>query len=131
MEDGLEARVEKLERENRNLKRGGLVALVLGGIAVLMGQTSLPKVSDEVRTRVLVVVDEAGNRRASLGTSKDETALVLFDDAGVRRAKVAASSDTPGLWFFDEAGRQRAILGTAKDGPILALADEAGKMRFS
>ena len=49
MADGLEMRIERLERQNRRLKAAVLVPLVLAGGVVLMGQASPPAVSELVR----------------------------------------------------------------------------------
>jgi hypothetical protein len=76
--DNLAVRIEQLERENRRLKRGALAALAVVGGLVLMGQATGPTVSDEVRTRKLVVVDEAGkeSRAGRIGQGRAPAAVV-------------------------------------------------------
>lgn len=74
--------MERLERQNRIMKRVMFLALaVVSGLA-LMGQAPVPKVSDELRTRKLVVVDEAGKELAVLAAPKDGPSLDLSDAAG-------------------------------------------------
>lgn len=128
--DGLEARVRKLERENRWMKLGGLLVLALAGGVALMGQTTGQEVSDEVRTRRLTVVDETEETRASLVVTEQGPVLALIE-AGEIRAFLSVLDDVPKLTLFDEAGKPRASLIATKDGPLLALGDETGNPRAS
>ncbi len=151
MADGLEARVMRLERENRAMKRGALLALVVVGGVMLMGQTQGPKVSEEIRARKLCVVDEAGKPRAVLSVTGDGPELVLLDEDENARAKFTSDKvsssldlcdkagftrisltsddpdeDGPRLVLLDERLRLRAFLHNGKDGPGLSLLDERG-----
>jgi hypothetical protein len=129
--DTLEDRVAKLERENRRWKRGAVLVLaVLSGL-VLMGQTPRPRVSDEVRTRSLVIVDQAGKERAALSAFKEGPRLSLWDEAGNERVALYANKDEGHLSLRDQVGNERASLQGGKDGAALFLQDEAGKEQVS
>ena len=70
-------RLERVERENRRLKRWGAVALIGIAAVVLTGQA---KASRVVQAEKFVVQDAEGKVRAELGTFPDgKMALVLFD----------------------------------------------------
>ncbi len=146
----LKARVEKLERENRRLKRGGLFILSVVGAVVLMGQATRLTVLDEIRTRKLVVLDEAGAERAALGMDKDGPKLAMVDAAGKKgvvlgtrkngagglvlfdargNSRAALAAEGPGLVLYDEAEKTRVSLVASADGPTLALFDKAGVLR--
>src|SRR5437867_3035779 len=101
----LVGRSDRLERQNRRVKRG-VTAIVLGVVAVLlMGQT-LPK-SPTIEAQKLVLKDKRGKIRAVLGEFSDDEPV--------------------GLLVFDANQRIRAKLGLQEDGsPTLALADDRG-----
>ncbi len=103
--DVLVRRIDRLERENRRLRRAA-TAIALGVAAVfLMGQT-VPK-GPVVETQKLVLKDKRGKIRAVLGEF---------------------SEDEPfGLLIFDGNQRIRTKLGLEEGGsPVLALADQRG-----
>jgi hypothetical protein len=129
--DTLESRVATLERENRRWKRGAVLALaVLGGL-VLMGQAPRSRVSDEVRTRALVIVDQAGTMRVGLTAASEGPALALFDRAGNARAALCVNKAGTGLTLHDQEGETRASLIVPPDGsPILQLSDKAGNLNL-
>jgi hypothetical protein len=127
MRDDLEARVKRLERENRRMRRGAILALVLAGGVVLMGQAQGPRVSDEVRTRRLSVVDETGQVRASIFMGTGVLAgpeLQLADETGQVRAALGVPKAGPVFSLIEESGR--VSISVLKDGPCLGLSDEAG-----
>ena len=75
-------RLDRLERENKRLKRWGVTALLVVGSVVLLGQaapSSWDRVGDVVRAR----------------------RLELFDEKGVVRIKLYATSDASGLAFWE------------------------------
>lgn len=132
MQDELEARVKKLERENRRVKVGALLALVLVGGVVCSGQTqtSEDKVLDTIKTRKLIVVDEAGKPRAALGITGGDPGLFLYSEAEEVKVALALSSSTgPGLHLFGQTQKGNAVLAATPMGPALGLYDDAGTIR--
>ncbi len=145
--DTLVDRVERLEQQNRRLKLGGVACLAVVGTVLLMGQAAAPKVSDEIRTRQLVVVDETGETRAVLRGTADASQFLLYA-SGVPQVVIQASLAGPGLNILrdgkgvvleaDEKGAaltfrdgavERARLSTVSPGPTLSLNDDEGKAR--
>ena len=100
----LEARVAALER---SLRRTRTVAL-LAPLAVLVVIGSLaaapPGIQDQVRTRQLAVVDDAGRVRVLLAQDPRDTQ---------RRSRGA------GLTLFDSTGTERGGFTTLDDGTVL------------
>jgi hypothetical protein len=129
--DTLESRVKALERENRGWRRVAVLSLAILGGVVLMGQAPRPEVSNEVRTRSLVIVDQTGQQRASLGVEPYGAMLFLCDEAGTLRASLGVDPNgLAALALGDEAGKLRASLGVVKNGHVtLLLSDEAGRAR--
>ena len=75
----IEARLQKLERVNRRMMRAGIGVLLLAGGAILLGQAAPDRITDEVRTRRLVVVDATGRVCADLGIGTVGPRLALRD----------------------------------------------------
>ena len=129
MPDHLETRVLKLERESRAMKRGALLVLVLAVGVACARHTPESQVSDQVTARVLNLVDDTGNLRASLTSSRDGGELTLYNGAGTARCGLGIYEGGPLLALTDDAGKIRVSLAVVEDGPALGLSDETGTMR--
>jgi len=120
-------RLEVLERENRRLKLMGIVALVLGGAAVLWGLVQMT--SKTVEARAFILRDSTGGKRAEIAVSAEGLGgLWLYDKTGKFRATFAVSpAGAPGIVFYDDAGRNRAEFALLADNsPGIALSEEGG-----
>ena len=95
----LEARLQRLERDNRRLKAGGVVALSAVLVVFLMGQTA--PVPDEIKAKRFTAVDEKGRTRAVLIGTLTGSSLSLRDDKGNERVSLFVSDGGP-LLIFDE-----------------------------
>jgi hypothetical protein len=109
----LEHRVLTLER---SLARARVAAITVGlGLVVLLAGafvSSQGQTVEEIRTRRLVIVDDAGTTRL----------LLAQDPANTQRSARAA-----GLFVFDDKGSERGGLSTMADGSVvLALDAPAG-----
>ncbi len=110
----LARRLDKVERENRRLKRSGVVALAVIAAIVLMGQAASKlappgKPGKVVGAEQFIVHDARGGVRATLGTLPGGTVrLVLYDrgNSGETRVILSAGPEgSPVLSFFDKAGK--------------------------
>ena len=97
MQEELEARLNRLERENQRMKRGALLLIVLAFGVACVGQTQGPRVSDEVRTRRLIVEDGSGNTVAELKDIQGGGWLALYDGTEKPRVQLSAILDSQGL----------------------------------
>jgi hypothetical protein len=106
--------LDRVERENRYLKRTGLAALAVIAAVVLTGhgtsKTAPPgKPGKIVGAEQFIVHDARGGVRAELGTLPDGTVrLVLYDrgNPGENRVVLSAGPEgAPALSFSDEAGK--------------------------
>ena len=78
MEEQLEFRIVRIERQNRWLKwLGGMGFIVLGSV-LLMEQM----VPEEIRARAFQVVDQDGTTRVTLSAIGKGAGLLINDDAG-------------------------------------------------
>lgn len=147
----MDARLARLERDNRRLRRGGAAALALAGAAILMGQAEGDKVWNNLEARRIALIGPGGNVRAELGTTKDgHVRFDFYNDADGRVASL--TTDGPFLGFYDNAGvrqvglavgegahaylsfkgkdgKERVLLTEDGTGPRLTLSDEAGAPR--
>lgn len=103
-------RLEKLERENRRMKRLGGAALVLAATLGVIYATR--PVSDTITARKFIVLDRQGRARITLSTPAYAGAVVDETDP-----------DDPTIWISDARGQDRAIL----TGGGLSFADEKEK----
>ena len=106
----LTRRMERLERETRRWRIGAALVALSSCLLLLVG-AGPAGVTEQVITRRLVVVDEAGQRRAELNVTNSVPALYLAGRDGVDRAWFEVAGDAPRLVFRDENKRQRLVLG--------------------
>jgi hypothetical protein len=121
----IQSRLEKLERENRRVKRIGALAALIGGSLLLMGQA---KTSRTVEAESFVLKDPQGGLRATLDMWHGSPMFRLYDTSGVARAWLwLAGNGEPGLTFYDAAGNPMVTLAATKDGASLWLNQGAPK----
>jgi hypothetical protein len=115
--DVLTERVERLERENRNFKRIGAVAVV-GATLALIGGAQRKATTPTIEAEQFVLLSKAGEMRATLVmTPEDTPTLAFFDKQGKNRARLQQAADgSMGLSFFDKAGRTQIGMGVETDG---------------
>jgi hypothetical protein len=137
----LASRVDRLEKQNRLLKQGGLAVLLLGACLMVMGQarpgTALGASSYTLR-------DSSGKKRAELlldsesPGAKPTPTLRFFDDKGNQtlflsstRLELAGQSDLGTNIILDDAkGVARADLGLADEQSFVLLNDDKGAPRI-
>jgi hypothetical protein len=121
------ARIEKLERQNRNLKRGALACLIVfasfGVIGQLMGQTTTQR-----KKTATPKAATPPPPPAPLVLPKDIEAesFTLKDANGKVRAELSMSGEGPSFKLRDQAGTALvtlSVLDTATGGPLLLLSD--------
>ncbi len=137
----LEARLAKLERQNRRLKRLGLLFLLIAGAGFLLAQAPRKPPSaapgaatpaaayDTLVVHRLELRDKAGKLRGVWSGSDEAPGLALYDPAGETRALLSLSVHGPSFSLWDAAGKPRAELTVTTRGPDLLLSDAAGKTR--
>ncbi|MFQ5691936.1 MAG: hypothetical protein ACE5IM_02680 [Nitrospinota bacterium] len=132
-EDAVGGRLDRLERESRRWRALGIAAVAVLGLVALLGAKGT-RVADEVRARRFVVVDREGRVRAALAVVVKEDVekglgLALYDADGNRRASLGVSRDGANVLLKDAGGRTRIALAVGRNGPVLALYDANFKTR--
>ena len=93
------------------------------------GQRSTPGTAGVIRTRQIIVEDDAGQARALLATHKDEARLALYDQEGHVRATLVVQEHGPRLTLWDDHGRATLSAGVTAGGPRLVMEDATGETR--
>lgn len=131
---GLARRLDRVERENRRLKRAGIAALAVIGAVVLMGQVTGGRVAKVVDAEKFILRDWEGRKRAELMTISSGAYLGLDGPDGKTRVTIAVL-DEPILTLYGEgegAGAIRVLLGVNDvDSPYLKLVGKDGKVVWS
>jgi len=118
-------RLQKVEKQNRTLKRFGLAFLLLIGATVTMGQARPARTLEAER---FVLKDPQGHMRAALTVLGNAPLFNLYDNAGAVRAELGVGANgVPMLALFDAAGNQTVSVANGEDGPSLGLTEGSGQ----
>jgi hypothetical protein len=126
--DDLTQRLDRLERENRWLKRMGTGVLVGATAVALMGQRGAAPVVEA--QRFLINDPASGKARAALSLLQDgSVGLSLISADGKSLSLSADAGGNMGLSLVDSNRTLRAALSAGADGsPTLILHDRSGKV---
>jgi hypothetical protein len=103
------ARLERVEEENRRLKRGVVVLLVLAGAALLMGQRPPNRT---IEAEKFLLKDANGRVRARLDMEQaDRPTLALLDARGFPLVSLGAG-ETPSMTLWKNGGGQQVQIGS-------------------
>jgi len=118
----LEARLAKLERQNRRWKHLGLLFLLIAGSGFLLAQaprkppSAAPGPATSAATYDTLVVhrlelrDKAGKLRGAWSVEDGSPFLALYDTAGEPRVVLSVAADGPALGFYDAAAQFGRLL---------------------
>ena len=142
MDDLLPKRLDRLERPKRPswLIVGG-VSLMIVGAALLVGATRMSSVTDEVRAKRFVLVDQNGQDRAELTMRSDGEPELTFSRDGKPAIVMTLTPDGgAGLVLQDKRGASvflsvsqdgvsgvRLSTGPAGEGAVMVLARPTGE----
>ncbi|MGH9357712.1 MAG: hypothetical protein ACRD1O_00885 [Terriglobia bacterium] len=137
-------RLEKLERDNRRLKRSALAALMLAAVLLAGYAASCSRnqrasgarnAPEKITAHEIDLTDSSGKVRVKMyADEKGATGIVLSDAKGKKRAAVAVDSSggTAGIALTDAQGEPREMMGVDSSGaPGIWLDDAQGIPRAS
>ena len=108
----INARLAKLERENRRMKKIGIVSIVFASVLFISGQATTNKV---VEANEFVLKDGNGKARARL-------AMVAVSDTTLMQ------KDIPNLSFYDAEGHPRIFIAAFQNESRIYLNDSQQTM---
>jgi hypothetical protein len=118
------ARIEKLERQNRSLKRSALGCVVaVASIALaggLMGQTQHPKTT----TKSKPAAPAAAPATPVVPEKIEAESFILKDSSGRERAELAMGGTGPSFRLLDQSGTALVTIGLndgTPSGPLMLL----------
>jgi hypothetical protein len=121
-------RLQKLESENRKMKRFGASVLVAIAVLILMGQAGKSRALD---ADSLVIRDTSGRVRIEIGTGDDTSpTLKMFGGSDNKNPSVVLSSNQKGsglsFWGKELSVPLLLLTNNADGGPSLLLIDSTG-----
>lgn len=123
-EQSLAHRIERLERQNRSLRIGGAIVVLLSAAALSIGMSAPRKT---LEADLLVIKDANGSTRMILGMSDDGPAITMLDAKGKLRANIGVSEKGPELDFLDTSETPRLqMFIDDKQVPRVNLLDTKG-----
>jgi len=129
--DELRARIEKLEKQNRWMKRLGIAAFLCVAVTIFIAADAPLKDIQcrSITTSELVLVDPDGKLQANFKTKENGPRLTFNDSKGTLRTTLSVDETGPKLSFYDSKGETRATLNTIDDGPGLFFYESKGTLR--
>jgi hypothetical protein len=103
-------RMDQLQRENRSLKRIGLIVLVLIGAGFLMGQSGSTRT---VEAESFVLKGSDGSIRAKMDTKDGSTELLLYNASGQPRVTIKVDEGGETLDMNNDSGEPVAMIDVA------------------
>jgi len=130
MLDGLKTRIDRLERQNRSVKRLTIV-LFFVIIAIVVTGIAVPRhVAKNVDAERFVLRESNGKMRASLAFAKKGVpALKFYDVNGNVAIVMGVVSDGGPMMAFNKDGKPRAWLKGGGQNPAFTLHDKMGDIR--
>lgn len=125
---GVIERVERLEKENRWLKRAVALCLIFAGAFAVMGASG--KKGKIIQANEFVLRDAQGNARAALKMGSAGPSLALYGtDENQVRALFTVLRSGPAIGFYDPDGKTRVSLGITAKGATLTFNDNNERLR--
>ncbi len=110
-----EERLERLEKENRRLRKFASLGVILIASAVIAGASMKAGSAETIKARTFIVEDEGGNIRATLGLDKkNEVFLAFFDVNGKSRMAIHQEQAVKAGTAVRETIRRLAVPGTRR-----------------
>lgn len=120
----IDERIERLERDNRMLRRLAVIPLLAATAALLMGQAPAQKVIEAQR---FALIDPSGKVVGGLSAGDRGPSLTFFDTTGLR---LSLSPDS--LILYDRGGEVRYLLRVRDDGNLATtMFDAKGEGRIN
>jgi hypothetical protein len=126
-------RLDRLERENRQIRKTAALLVLVIFAAMLSGQSSPPDASKGIEAQQFTVKDANGTARASWGINSTGAVVLGFMDAdGKARLTLSVEPDgSPVLYLYGRDQTRRFLLHLNHDLPELVLFNSQQKRRVS
>jgi len=128
-EDQTRRRLDRMERELRYWRWGGVLTLSLAVVAVASAMAQAP--AKELSVETLRIVERNGKDRLVLTAMPGIPDMTFLDPMGQSRLTLDIAGDERPVLAISESGHEkgRLTIGIENGSPMLRLYDKAGKMR--
>jgi hypothetical protein len=125
------ARLDRLDRELRYWRLGGLLILVSAVVAIAGAMADPP--AKELRVETLRIQESTGRDRLILTAQKGVPDMTFLDPEGQSRLTLDIAEDQKPVLVISESGHEkgRLTIGIENGSPMLKLYDKTGKMRVA
>jgi hypothetical protein len=122
-------RLDRMERELRHWRIGGIVTLALAVVAVATAMADPP--AKELRVETLRIVQQDGKERIVLTAVPGVPDMTFLDPHGHTRLTLDIADDSKPVLVVSESGtaKGRLTLGIENGSPMLQLYDREGTKR--
>ncbi len=131
---GLDERLGALERENSRLmsklNRLRLLALALESKKAVAEESKKAEVADAIDAKKIRILDNDGNVRIVLGTSKDKAVILLVDENGKRRSEWLITREGATLAHYTSTGKNLMNIEARGEGAVIDFKDLEGNRRL-
>jgi len=124
-------RLNRMERELRYWRLGGILTLALATVVVAVAMDDPP--AKELRVETVKIVERNGKERIVLTAVPGIPDMTFFDPAGQSRLTLDIADDHKPVLMVSEPdkGKGKLILGIEDGSPMLQLYDRDGKKRVT
>jgi hypothetical protein len=128
-EDELRGRLDRMERQLRRWRLGGVVGLCLAVVTVACAMAEAP--TRELSVETLKIVQQDGKERLILTAKPGIPDMSFLDPAGRSRLTLDIAGDAQPVLAIAESGHEkgRLTIGIENGSPMLRLYDKDGKLR--
>ncbi|MCK5603498.1 hypothetical protein KAR91_16555 [Candidatus Pacearchaeota archaeon] len=131
--ENITQRLGRLERQNRYMKLAGLAIALLVGVSMLTGAAKKPEIADEIRAKMIVVVDATGKPRIVMAVKSGKigfSGISLYDSKGNARLFIQADDSYSSFSLMDSKGEDRLYMSShddQDDGGSIAILNKTGE----
>jgi hypothetical protein len=124
-------RLDRMDREIRRWRLGGIATLVLATVLVAVAMADPPP--KELRVETLRIVDQSGRERIVLTAVPGVPDMTFLDANGQTRLTLDIADDSKPVLVISESGQAkgRLTLGIENGSPTLQLYDRDGVKRVT
>jgi len=127
----LHERIERIEKQNRRLKKTMFLLVVSLLALAVLGAKSGPNDGHfrQIIAERISFVDGTGQERMLIGSSEEGTGIRILNKAGKKALGIGITGDEggSGILVTDKEGRPRIGLGIDEGVPSVVMVDENGK----
>ena len=122
-------RLKRLEKQNRYMKRVGVLLILAVAAVLFMGAAKKPEIAKEIKARRIVLADLTGKERVVMETNAGITSFRMLNPNGNSLIEMMAANEIATLLFADRKGNTRFSIMNDDTGSNMRMFGSNGKER--